>query len=217
MSVPSGLRASGSSEVQEAARDAVRQWARSAAVIESVRKMESEPDGWGPAYVGLAELGIFGVAVPEAAGGSGAGFDDMIAVVDEAAASLVPGPVATSALVAVVLAADGHEELVPPLAAGERTAGLALTGNLAIADGLASGVLPAVLGGTADGVLLAPVPDGWVLVDCAEAGVAVEAKEATDFSRPWVTVTLHGAAVRPVGLPAPVIADLSVVTLSAEA
>ncbi|NMK55570.1 acyl-CoA dehydrogenase family protein, partial [Staphylococcus capitis] len=103
------LRASGSSEVQEAARDAVRQWARSAAVIESVRKMESEPDGWGPAYVGLAELGIFGVAVPEAAGGSGAGFDDMIAMVDEAAASLVPGPVATSALVAVVLAADGHE------------------------------------------------------------------------------------------------------------
>ncbi|CQA03350.1 acyl-CoA dehydrogenase [Mycobacteroides abscessus] len=217
MSVPSGLRASGSSEVQEAARDAVRQWARSAAVIESVRKMESEPDGWGPAYVGLAELGIFGVAVPEAAGGSGAGFDDMIAMVDEAAASLVPGPVATSALVAVVLAADGHEELVPPLAAGERTAGLALTGNLAIADGLASGVLPAVLGGTADGVLLAPVPDGWVLVDCAEAGVAVEVKEATDFSRPWVTVTLHGVAVRPVGLPAAVIADLSVVTLSAEA
>ncbi|MGC7323098.1 acyl-CoA dehydrogenase family protein, partial [Mycobacteroides abscessus subsp. massiliense] len=68
-----------------------------------------------------------------------------------------------------------------------------------------------------DGVLLAPVPDGWVLVDCAEAGVAVEAKKATDFSRPWVTVTLHGAAVRPVGLPAAVIADLSVVTLSAEA
>lgn len=205
------------SDVQEAARDAVRQWAKSAAVIESVRKLESEPDGWGPAFAGLAELGIFGVAVPEAAGGSGAGFDDMIAMVDEAAAALVPGPVATSALAAVVLATDGQEELVGALAAGERTAGLALTGNLVVSDGRASGVLPAVLGGTADGVLLAPGSDGWVLVDCAGTGVAVEAKKATDFSRPWAAATVEGAAVHPVGLPAAVVSDLSAVTLSAEA
>ncbi|ORA56103.1 acyl-CoA dehydrogenase [Mycobacteroides franklinii] len=205
------------SDVQEAARDAVRQWAKSAAVIESVRKQESESDGWGPAYAGLAELGIFGVAVPEAAGGSGAGFDDMIAMVDEAAAALVPGPVATSALAAVVLATDGHEELVGALAAGERTAGLALAGNLVVSDGRASGVLPAVLGGTADGVLLAPGSDGWVLVDCVGTGVAVEAKKATDFSRPWAAATLEGAAVQPVGLPTGVVSDLSAVTLSAEA
>ncbi|WP_078292615.1 acyl-CoA dehydrogenase [Mycobacterium sp. D16R24] len=206
-----------SSDVQEAARDAVRQWAKSAAVIESVRKMESEPHGWGPAYAGLAELGIFGVAVPEVAGGSGAGFDDMIAMVDEAAASLVPGPVATSALAAVVLATDGPAELVAALAAGDRTAGLARTGNLTIADGLASGVLPAVLGGTADGVLLAPGPDGWVLIDCVGAGVTVDVKRATDFSRPWAAVTLCGAVVHPVSLPAAVVADLATVTLSAEA
>ncbi|MFD6197672.1 acyl-CoA dehydrogenase [Mycobacteriaceae bacterium NPDC060252] len=206
-----------SSDVQEAARDAVRQWAKSAAVIESVRKMEAERHGWGPAYAGLAELGIFGVAVPEAAGGSGAGFDDMIAMIDEAAASLVPGPVATSALVAVVLATDGPAELVEALADGSRTAGLALAGNLTVADGLASGVLPAVLGGTADGVVLAPGPDGWVLIDCAGAGVTVDVKKATDFSRPWAMVTLNGAAVHPVGLPATAVADLATVTLSAEA
>ncbi len=206
-----------SSDVQEAARDAVRQWAKSAAVIESVRKMESEPHGWGPAYAGLAELGIFGVAVPEVAGGSGAGFDDMIAMVDEAAASLVPGPVATSALAAVVLATDGPAELVAALAAGDRTAGLARTGNLTIADGLASGVLPAVLGGTADGVLLAPGLDGWVLIDCVGAGVTVDVKRATDFSRPWAAVTLCDAVVHPVSLPAAVVADLATVTLSAEA
>lgn len=206
-----------SSDVQEAARDAVRQWAKSAAVIESVRKMEAERHGWGSAYAGLAELGIFGVAVPETAGGSGAGFDDMIAMIDEAAASLVPGPVATSALVAVVLATDGPAELVGALADGSRTAGLALAGNLTVADGLASGVLPAVLGGTADGVVLAPGPDGWVLIDCVGAGVTVDVKNATDFSRPWAEVTLNGAAVRPVGLPATVVADLATVSLSAEA
>ncbi|OHT81233.1 acyl-CoA dehydrogenase [Mycobacteroides saopaulense] len=209
------------SDVQEAARDAVRQWAKSAAVIESVRKMESDPHGWGPAYAGLAELGIFGVAVPEAAGGSGAGFDDMIAMVDEAAASLVPGPVATSALAAVALASaeptGSIPDVVAALAAGERTAGLALTGDLTVADGIASGVLPAVLGGTADGVLLAAGPGGWVLVDCVAAGVAVDTKKATDFSRPWAAVTLNGAAVHPVNLPAAVIADLAAVTLSAEA
>ncbi|GKT37732.1 acyl-CoA dehydrogenase, partial [Aduncisulcus paluster] len=112
---------------------------------------------------------------------------------------------------------DGHEELVGALAAGERTAGLALTGNLVVSDGRASGVLPAVLGGTADGVLLAPGSDGWVLVDCAGTGVAVEAKKATDFSRPWAAATVEGAAVHPVGLPAAVVSDLSAVTLSAEA
>lgn len=206
-----------SSDVQEAARDAVRQWAKSAAVIESVRKMESDPHGWGSAYAGLAELGIFGVAVPEVAGGSGAGFDDMIAMVDEAAASLVPGPVATSALAAVVLATDGHTELVAALTAGERTAGLALVGSVSIADGLASGVLPAVLGGTADGVLLAQGPDGWVLIDCVGAGVAVDVQKATDFSRPWAAVTLNGATAHPVSLPVAVVADLATVTLSAEA
>ncbi len=210
-----------SSDVQEAARDAVRQWAKSAAVIESVRKMETQPGEWGPAYAGLAELGIFGVAVPEAAGGSGAGFDDMIAMVQEAAASLVPGPVATSALAAVVLAFDGVsesvQELVAALAAGERTAGLALVGNLTVADGLASGVLPAVLGGTADGVLLAPGPEGWVLVDCAGSGVEVNVKKANDFSRPWVSVTVQGAVAHPVSLPTALVADLAAVTLSAEA
>lgn len=206
-----------SSDVQEAARDAVRQWAKSAAVIESVRKMESDPHGWGPAYAGLAELGIFGVAVPEAAGGSGAGFDDMIVMVDEAAASLVPGPVATSALAAVVLAPAGPAELVAALASGERTAGLALTGSLTVADGLASGVLPAVLGGTVDGVLLAPGPDGWVLVDCAGAGATVDVKKATDFSRPWAAITLNGAEAHPVSLPKAVVADLATVTLAAEA
>ncbi|MUM16928.1 acyl-CoA dehydrogenase [Mycobacterium sp. CBMA271] len=220
MAASPGLRASGSSEVQEAARDAVRQWAKSAAVIESVRKLESaspEARAWGSAYVGLAELGIFGVAVPEAAGGSGAGFDDMIAMVDEAAASLVPGPVATSALAAVVLASAGHGELVEALAAGERTAGLALAGDLRVAEGLVSGVLPAVLGGTADGVLLAPGPDGWLLVDCVAVGVDVNLKKANDFSRPWASVTLNDAVAHPVSLPAAVVADLAAVTLSAEA
>ena len=86
-------------------------------------------DAWRAAYQGVAELGIFGVALPEEHGGAGGTADDLCAMVDEAAAAMVPGPVATTALATLVIG-ESHAELLEALASGERTAGVALSADL---------------------------------------------------------------------------------------
>ena len=109
---------------QFAVRDMVRSWAASSKSIDAVRAVEQgDPDAWRAPYRGLAQLGTFGVAIPEELGGAGGSVEDLCLMVDEAAAALVPGPVATTALATLVIT---DETLLEALASGERTAGVAL-------------------------------------------------------------------------------------------
>ncbi len=102
----SGVSGTVTSE-QSAARELVRSWAAGAGGIAAARDVEhGEPEAWRPVYAGLADLGLFGVAVSEEAGGAGASVTDLCAMIDEAAAALVPGPVVTTAL-ATLLLGDG--------------------------------------------------------------------------------------------------------------
>ena len=102
----SGVSATVTAE-QFAARELVRTWAAGSGAIAAARDVEQgEPDAWRPVYAGLAELGLFGVAVAEEAGGAGGVGQDLCAMVDEAAAALVPGPVATTALATLLLVDD---------------------------------------------------------------------------------------------------------------
>ncbi|MGB1225363.1 MAG: acyl-CoA dehydrogenase family protein, partial [Mycobacterium sp.] len=182
---------------QSDARELVRSWAAGSMAVDAARYMErGDPTGWRPAFEGLAQLGIFGVALPEEYGGADGTVPDLCAMVEEAAAALVPGPVATTALATLVL--DGsHPKLLEALAAGERTAGVALRTELTYSDGSVSGVAPYVLGGSEDStgaVLLLCADDRWLLVDGAADGVTVQPLEATDFSRPLSRVLFDGAA-----------------------
>src|SRR5689334_8082775 len=89
---------------QFAARDLVRSWAPSSGSVAAVRAVEQgDSDAWRAPYRALAELGFFGVAVPEELGGAGSSVEDLCAMVDEAAAALVPGPVATTAVATLVI------------------------------------------------------------------------------------------------------------------
>lgn len=92
--------------------------------------MESElghdPDLW--RRLG-GELGVLGLAVPEAYGGDGVGLVAQAVVVDELGAGLVCGPVlGTLALAMPALAAiadeDAKRELLPPLCSGDQVATL---------------------------------------------------------------------------------------------
>lgn len=108
-------------EEQFAARELVRSWAASSGAITAVRAVEQgDPEAWRSTYDGLAQLGIFGVAVPEDLGGAGGSVEDLCVMVDEAAAALVPGPVATTALASLVIT---DEKLLDALTSGQRTAG----------------------------------------------------------------------------------------------
>jgi alkylation response protein AidB-like acyl-CoA dehydrogenase len=173
-------------------------------------------DAWRAPYGGLAQLGIFGVALPEAHGGAGGSADDLCAMVDEAAAAMVPGPVATTALATLVIG-DSHTDLLEALASGARTAGVALSAELRYDGGRVSGTAKYVLGADAAGLLLLPAGDGWVMVDATADGVTVEQLNATDFSRPLARVVLDGAPAELLPVSAQRVEDLAVTVLAAEA
>lgn len=201
---------------QLAARELVRDWAAAAGTTEAIRAVElGEPDAWRPVFERLAELGLFGMAIPEEHGGLGGRLEDLCAMVDEAAKALVPGPVATTALATLAVT---DPQLSQVLAAGERVAGAAIDAELTLdaAAGQVSGTAERVLGATADGLLLLPVGDTWVLVDAAVDGVVVEPLTATDFSRPLARVTLSGAPAAALANGGRV-ADLLATVLAAEA
>ncbi|OBF38620.1 acyl-CoA dehydrogenase [Mycobacterium sp. ACS1612] len=202
---------------QFAARDLVRSWAASTATVQAVRDVEGgRADAWHISYRGLAELGIFGVALPEAHGGADGTAEDLCAMVDEAAAAMVPGPVATTALATLVLG-EPHAKLLEALASGERTAGVALTADVRYGDGQATGTADYVLGADAAGVLILPAGNEWLLVDATAAGVTIEPVKATDFSRPLARVVLESAAADVLDVDAQRVTDLAATMLAAEA
>jgi len=206
------------SSEQFAARELVRDWAAGSGATEAIRDIEQgEPNAWRPVFDGLAGLGLFSVAVPEDCGGAGGSIEDLSAMVEEAARALVPGPVATTALATLVVS---DPRLRAALASGERTAGVALDGDVEFdaATSRASGAVPWVLGGVAEGLLLVPAGGKWLLIDSAAAdGVAVEPLRATDFSRPLARVVLTSAPASVLETDADLVRDLAATLLSAEA
>jgi hypothetical protein len=203
---------------QFAARELVRDWAAGSGATEAVRDIEQgEPKAWRPLYDGLAGLGLFGVAVPEDCGGAGGSIEDLSAMVEEAAKALVPGPVVTTALATLVVS---DPQLRAALASGERTAGVAPDGDVEFdaTTSRASGTVPWVLGGVAEGLLVVPAGGKWLLIDSAAAdGVAVEPLRATDFSRPLARVVLTSAPASVLETDADQIENLAATLLSAEA
>lgn len=206
---------------QCAARELVRNWAAGAGARAAVRDMENSPsDAWRPVFGGLADLGLFGVAVAEDAGGAGGSVEDLCAMIEEAAGALVPGPIVTTALATLVVDAttvvDGARVL-SSLMSGERTAGAALTAELTLVDGRVSGVSDQVLGAVPGSVLLLPAADRVVLVDSGAAGVSVEPLAATDFSRPLARVTLESVPVETLSISVSRFRDLAATLMAAEA
>jgi 3-oxochol-4-en-24-oyl-CoA dehydrogenase len=202
---------------QFAARELVRSWASSSAAVQAARDVEhGKTDAWRTVYQGLAELGIFGVAFAEEHGGAGGTADDLCAMVDEAAAAMVPGPIATTALATLVIG-ESHAELLEALASGERTSGVALSADLRYGDGQVTGTAEYVLGADAAGVLLLPAGDTWLLVDATADGVTVEPLTATDFSRPLARVILDSAPADVLTVSTRRVEDLAATVLAAEA
>lgn len=206
---------------QFAARALVRDWARNATSgpggTAAIRDVEQgKTDAWRPVFSRLAELGIFGVAIPEESGGAGGSIEDLCAMVEEAAKALVPGPVATTALATLVVS---DPDLLGALASGERFAGLALEGEIEFdgATSKASGTLPFALGVAEGAVLLAPADGKWLLIDTGGAGVQIEPLAASDFSRPLARVVLNSATATVVSDTRARVEELAATVLAAEA
>lgn len=204
---------------QFAARELVRDWARNTTSgpggTAAIREVEQgNADAWRPVFARLADLGLFGVAIAEDAGGASGSVEDLCAMVEEAAKALVPGPIATTALATLVVT---DPDVLSALASGERFAGLALEGDVRFDGGVASGTVDFVLGGADGGLLLLPAGDTFVLVDTTGDGVLVEPLQAADFSRPLARVVLASAPATPIAESRRRVEELAATVLAAEA
>jgi alkylation response protein AidB-like acyl-CoA dehydrogenase len=198
-----------------AARDLVRSWAAGSGAPAAIRAIEhGDSTAWRGPYDGIAELGLFGIAVDENAGGAGGSVEDLCAIVEEAARALVPGPVAGTALATLVVT---DTELLEALSSGRRTAGFALDCDLQESAGRISGSADYALGADAAGVLLLPAGEHVVLVDAGDPAVTLEPLPATDFSRPLARVTLQGAVATRLDVTRRRFEDLAATILAAEA
>ena len=120
-------------EEQTQLRDAVRRFMADHSPPSAVRALMETADGCDEAVWRrlCQELAVAGVHVPEAYGGQGFTFAELAIVLQEMGRALYCGPYFSStvlAATAILLAAseDERAELLPPLAAGERRATLAI-------------------------------------------------------------------------------------------
>ena len=207
------------SDQQTAARELVRSWAPGSGAIAAARAVEhGDPDAWRKPFRGLADLGCFGVAVPESLSGAGAGVGDLCAMLEEAAYAMVPGPVATTALATLILG-DGHDRQLGDLMSAQRSAGVALDGELSFdsSSGRVSGTLPVVLGAKPGEFVIAAAGQQWLLIDTDGDGAAVEALTPTDFSRPLARVVLDSTPATVLNVTPQRVGDLAATVLAAEA
>ncbi|MEU2065977.1 acyl-CoA dehydrogenase [Streptomyces anulatus] len=227
----------GITEEHRALAHSVRGWLARAAPPGDVRELL---DAESPAVPGvrpahweaLAAQGLTGIHLPEAYGGGGGDLLDLAVVLEEAAYASLPGPYLATALVGAVLrraVSPGTGDLLRALAAGDRTAALALAPGTLTAtpaegghrlDGTAPPVLTA---GAADLLLLpAATADGerWFLVDAGAEGIAVRPHRSVDPTRPTADVradAVHVPAHRVLPLDSALVADLAAVLLAADA
>ncbi len=113
------------SEEQLVLRDMVANLCKEYSPLETVRAMEDDPKGYPDAlWKQLGELGLLGVLVPEAYGGSGQGPLEAVIVHEELGRALAPSPAFESGIVAArALLSAGNEAQretwLPKVASGE--------------------------------------------------------------------------------------------------
>jgi alkylation response protein AidB-like acyl-CoA dehydrogenase len=200
--------------LRDTVRDALKKRATSARVREVMMTDRAvDEDGWRE----LAELGLVGLLVPEADGGSGAGVVEAAIVAEELGRVLLPVPYLASAVLGatlVGLAATDQQraDVLPGVAAGTTVltvAHLGAAGKLTadpevravrdgdgwVLDGSASFVLDGL---RADTVITAATTDDGLqlfLVDAEAAGLGRERVAVLDLTRPMATVTYDGVRV----------------------
>src|SRR5580658_8382350 len=159
--------------------------------------LEAEADAL-PAFWGeLGGLGLLGLHVPEELGGSGFGLSETLVVAEQMGRFLAPGPFVPSVITSAVLAAAGPDDLgkrlLPGLADGSIIGAAGLGGEVAYADGAATGKVGVVISGHLAHVLLIPAGDDVIVVEKSAGGVRADVPANLDQSRRAARVMLDAA------------------------
>jgi alkylation response protein AidB-like acyl-CoA dehydrogenase len=168
-------------EVEEELRASVRRllatrspWSAVLARIESAEPVDR------PLWTALAvDIGCAGLPVPEKLGGAGASWREVAVVAEEIGRAVAPVPFLGSALATAALLACGDDEVLPAVAAGERTAVLvlplstpprsALPTTVTAAGGTLTGTVTTVADASAADLLVVPGAGGLWAVEAADA------------------------------------------------
>ena len=238
--MPIGIR-----DEHEELRNTLQRWVEARCSPEVSRAaLDADADTLPPFWDELGAQATLGIHVDEEFGGQGAGLVELAVVAEALGRAVAPGPWASTALVAAVVAESGPSELAKdvlprlvdgslpatlavPTAApdGSAVASVGLTGEVG-PDGsmLVSGSLGPLLNGASVALVLAPVAvEGgvhWVLVEVG-AAVRIEPLSSFDPSRRSARWWLDGVAVPAVRVldraSTERIRDLTLVVVSAEA
>ncbi|MBO9520624.1 MAG: acyl-CoA/acyl-ACP dehydrogenase [Nocardioidaceae bacterium] len=147
-----------------------------------------------------ANLGLAGLLVPEDQGGQGASAREAAVVLEELGRTVAPVPFLTSAVIATTALLGSDAPLLAELAAGERTAALALPWStapdgpltaVAVEGGRLTGTVTSVAGAVEADVLLV-LADGF-LYAVAAADAKVTPVVSLDMSRQLADVRVDGA------------------------
>ena len=198
---------------------AVRGWSQRHCPEAVVRASADAADGGAERYrtelaPALAELGLFGLHLPEADGGEGFGLPELALALEELGRALLPGAFLPTVLAAAVLAeaaAANRAALDTDAAAPKLVARLAagsLTGTVCLATGLTGtrtknggltvrGEAGPVLAGPLADLIIAAVAatDGEAWVALESSDLAVAEVKALDLARPLGTMRADGVTV----------------------
>ncbi|WP_433385545.1 acyl-CoA dehydrogenase family protein [Actinoplanes sp. CA-142083] len=163
------------------------------------------------------EIGVAGLAVPDAYGGAGATLLESCVVLGEWGRGLTPGPMLGCAVLATQALLNADKRLLPGICAGDLIVSVAWPGDFSLsAAGRLSGSADQLLDLGAS-VLLVPVGDELWEVETDASGVTVQPADVLDATRRLATIRLDGVAGRRIGeISLPGLRDLACVALSAE-
>ncbi|MDQ2811561.1 MAG: acyl-CoA dehydrogenase [Actinomycetota bacterium] len=166
------------------------------------RALETPADARPAFWAELSGLGLLGLHISEAHGGSGFGLAETLVVAEQMGRYLAPGPfvptVVASAVLAAAAPADLQQRLLPGLADGSVIGAAGLGGdvidNRTYDHGSASRWAGVVISGHLADVLLVPVGGDVLVVEKSGGGVQAEVPANLDPSRPAARVSLDVAS-----------------------
>jgi alkylation response protein AidB-like acyl-CoA dehydrogenase len=207
------------SEEQEFLRSEVRKLLDAQCGLKQVRQLAESPEGYSPELWGqLGELGWLGLAIPEAHGGGGLGWEELVILLEETGRSLFPSPLISTLLCAEAITRFGNDaqrqRWLPGLADGSRIGTLAFLeesdwwspdgvalcarrdGEVLVLDGekrfvqdVAAADLFAVVFRNDAGEL------GFAVIDGDADGVSALSREPLDTTKRFGDLTLSGVRV----------------------
>jgi alkylation response protein AidB-like acyl-CoA dehydrogenase len=193
-------------------QETLRGYAEKECPTTRVRELFDAGQGHDPyLWSGLAEMGIAGLAVPEALGGAGLELLDVALAAEVLGHAGMPGPFLAHSMAVIGVKTSGNEaecaDLLPALASGEALATVALQEDDAVfapgdwqarfADGRIHGTKTIVShAALADSLLVGVAGGRLAWVDARAGGIAIEDMGGVDRARPIARVRFDGTPAR---------------------